>query len=402
MFERFAQNYFLFFFSIIPISIIVGPSISLVNILIIDFSFLLLILYKKNFSFIKKDAFKYLFLLYIYLIFNSLISLESEIGLNRNLGFIRIIILFIAINYFFYNREFLNKVLLIWFIIICFVVMDVYIEYFRGENILGYGKIYGYRVVSFFKDEPIVGGYVNAFYLILIGFLYDKIDKNHKNKILFLSIIFFISIFLTGERSNAIKAFLGLMFFYTFFREYKINQKIIFFIFELFILILSIFNSVYLKNRYISQIKASISENQKYFDLYKSGFEIFKQNKIFGVGNKNYRIVACDKKLKNPELLSKYICNTHPHQTYFEFLSEHGFVGTFIILFVFYKLLFKRFITSFRDMNYIQLGSLAYILLIFLPFLPSGAFFSDYAITLFALNLSIFYASSPKTNIFSR
>ena len=106
MFERFAQNYFLFFFSIIPISIIVGPSISLVNILIIDFSFLLLILYKKNFSFIKKDAFKYLFLLYIYLIFNSLISLESEIGLNRNLGFIRIIILFIAINYFFYNREF--------------------------------------------------------------------------------------------------------------------------------------------------------------------------------------------------------------------------------------------------------------------------------------------------------
>ncbi len=402
MFDRFVQNYFLFFFSIIPISIIVGSSISLINILIIDLSFLLLIFYKKNFYFIKKDAFKYLLLLYVYLIFNSFISLEPEIGIIRNLGFIRIIIFFVAINYFFHNKEFFNKILFIWLVIICLVVVDVYIEYFRGENILGYGKIYGYRVVSFFKDEPIVGGYLNAFYLILIGFLYNKFDKNHKNKILFLSIIFFISIFLTGERSNAIKAFLSLMFFYAFFKEYKIKQKIIFFIFGLLILILSIFNSVYLKNRYISQIKASISENQKYFGLYKSGFEIFKHNKIFGIGNKNYRIVACEKNLKNPELSSKYICNTHPHQTYFEFLSEHGFIGTLIILFIFYKLLLSRFITSFRNLNYIQLGSLAYIFLIFIPFLPSGAFFSDYAITLFALNLSIFYASSSKTNIFSR
>ena len=112
--------------------------------------------------------------------------------------------------------------------------------------------------------------------------------------------------------------------------------------------------------------------------------------------------MACEKNLKNPELSSKYICNTHPHQTYFEFLSEHGFIGTLIILFIFYKLLLSRFITSFRNLNYIQLGSLAYIFLIFIPFLPSGAFFSDYAITLFALNLSIFYASSSKTNIFSR
>ncbi len=39
MIDRIVKNYFLFFFSIIPISIIIGPSISLINILIIDISF---------------------------------------------------------------------------------------------------------------------------------------------------------------------------------------------------------------------------------------------------------------------------------------------------------------------------------------------------------------------------
>ena len=30
-----------------------------------------------------------------------------------------------------------------------------------------------------------------------------------------------------------------------------------------------------------------------YFQLYKSGFEVFKNYPIFGVGNKNYRIETC-------------------------------------------------------------------------------------------------------------
>ena len=60
-------------------------------------------------------------------------------------------------------------------ITIFIVSFDVYIESFTGKNILGFMvSIYGRRIVSFFKDEPIVGGYINAFYLILIGFLHTK------------------------------------------------------------------------------------------------------------------------------------------------------------------------------------------------------------------------------------
>ena len=65
-----------------------------------------------------------------------------------------------------------------------------------------------------------------------------------------------------------------------------------------------------------------------YFNLYKSGYKVFKNYPIVGVGNKNYRVETC-----NPDNNKfKYLCITHPHQLYFEFLSEHGLFGSIIVL----------------------------------------------------------------------
>ena len=402
MYNKFVNNYFIVLFSFFPISIILGPAISLINILLIDLSFLFLIFYIREFSFLKNKAVKYLFLLYFYLLFNSLISIDSTEGIYRNLGFIRIIILFVAVNYFFNKKVFFDKVFFIWLIIIFFVSIDVFLESYTGRNMLGYGELYGRRVVSFFKDEPIVGGYINAFYLILIGFLYNKFTIQHKNKILLLSIFFLFAIFLTGERSNAIKAFLGIIFFYAFFKEYKLKYKITYIVIGLIFFISIILNSQYFKLRYLNQVKNLFTEDKIYFNLYNSGYQVFKNNMFFGVGNKNYRVVTCDTKLDETNILTnKYACSTHPHQIYLELFSEHGLFGTIFILFIFYKLIFSKFISNFNRINYIQIGSLIYISLIFLPLLPSGAFFSDYAITLFGFNIAIFYAANPEMNIFS-
>ena len=51
-------------------------------------------------------------------------------------------------------------------------------------------------------------------------------------------------------------------------------------------------------------------------------------------------------------------------------------------------------------LSYLQLGSFIYLILVFLPILPSGAFFGDYSLTVFSLNLSLLYAVNKKTNIF--
>ena len=104
MYNKFINNYFIVLFSFFPIAIILGPAISLINILLIDLSFLFLIFYIREFSFLKNKAVKYLFLLYFYLLFNSLISIDPIEGIYRNFGFIRIIILFVAVNYFFNNK----------------------------------------------------------------------------------------------------------------------------------------------------------------------------------------------------------------------------------------------------------------------------------------------------------
>ena len=415
-------NYFFILFSVIPISIVVGPAVSLANILLIDLSFIFFIFYTKEFHFLKNKTFKIIILLYLYLIFNSLISQDFLIGANRNLGFIRFIILFTAFNYFFYTSKFFNKILAIWALTLFTICLDTYFESYTGKNILGYGD--GTRIFSFFRDEAIVGGYINTFYLMITGYFYFIFkDYPKKYKILFLiiSILLLISIVLSGERANTIKAFIGFFIFYLLNKNFVFKEKFISLVL-LIILLAGIYSSsYYLKLRYggqtFNQINskekiASLYENFLYFRINRSGLEVFKKYPIFGVGNKNYRLQnACtvnflenDGRNDGTDNMkgTLMLCQTHPHQIYVEFLSEHGVIGSIILLTIIFKLIFSKFSMALKSKNYLQLGCIVYLSTLFTPILPSGSFFNDYNLTLFLLNLSILYASNPQTNIFNK
>tara|TARA_B100000579_G_scaffold336277_1_gene287107 strand:+ start:392 stop:1621 length:1230 start_codon:yes stop_codon:yes gene_type:complete len=396
------NNYFLFLFCLLPISIIAGSSISLTNILLIDISFLIFLAFKKELNFLKSKAIKYLLLLYIYLIFNSFISIDYEIGLARNLGFIRFIILFVAFNYFFNQKSFLRNTLYAWSLIIVFILFDIFYESYIGKNIIGFGgDLYRDRIVSFFKDEPIVGGYIYSFYLIILGFLFHEFNQK-KNFIVFFSIIFLAAIILTGERSNTLKAFLAIFVFYSILREFDFKKKIIFFVTTIIVFSVLVLNSQFLKVRFVGQIQSYFTTNNLYFNIYKSGFEVYKNYKFFGVGNKNYRVETCQSEQLDLRKKEIYYCTTHPHQIYFEFLSEHGLFGTIFLFFIFYQLIFSRFKEIFKKNNYVQSGSFIYLMIVFVPLLPGGAFFGDYMLTMFMLNLSIFYSSNQSLNIFNQ
>jgi O-antigen ligase len=398
--NKYVYNYFLILFSFIPLSALIGSAVSVVNILLIDVSFLFLLIYKKNFKFLKNSAIFYLIILYLYLISNTFIAIDYSESISRNVGFIRLIILFIAFNYFFNQELFFEKMIKIWTIILSIVIFDVFVEFTFGKNLLGYGGLYGNRIVSFFKDEPIVGSYINGFFLIICGFVFNKYIKN--NYFLFLILTFFVvAIIITGERSNSIKALIGASIFLLVYKEIKPKPKIIFFICSSFLILMIILNSTFLKTRFYSQIKIGLNNDNLYFKLYKSGFNVFKNYPFFGTGNKNYRIETCsDKKTLIVRNQNEYICNTHPHQIYLDFLSEHGFFGTVILLFIFYKLIFSKIKKTFKENNYTKIGSLIFLIFVFAPIIPSGAFFNDYALTIFAINLSIFYASDKNMNIF--
>ena len=134
-----------------------------------------------------------------------------------------------------------------------------------GQNILGFGGgQYGQRIVSFFKDEPIVAGFVNGFYLIITGFLIQEFYKK-KNLIIAFSVIILVAFFLTGERSNSIKALMGLLIFYSVFKEYDFKKKMILFITLLVIFLTLILNSKFLKLRFIDQTYRLFTSDYRYF-----------------------------------------------------------------------------------------------------------------------------------------
>ena len=409
------QLYF-FLVSFIPLAMLFGPAISLINTIIIGITLLIFSFSKKIFYF-KKIEIILLLILYFYLIFNSLISIDKSIGINRNLGFVRFILFFIAINYLFYLTKNHKKIFNFWLFILSIFLFDIYFERFYGSNILGFGKIEidgvlqpnGDRVVSFFKDEPIAGSFLSGYMFILLGFIFSKLDKNNFSKFLSFLIltIFLVGVLITGERSNTIKVFVGCLIFLFIIDYIKLRTKflIVFLLIAIFSIIVSY--SDYIKMRYAGQIYNQLVDketrskfsNNLYIQLYKSGYAVFKNNPLLGVGNKNYRVETCDKKKK--DINQEYYCTTHPHQLYFELLSEHGIFGFLIVLSIIFFLIFRLIRIILLSKNYIQVGAFIYLIINFIPILPSGAFFSDFNLTLFMLNFSIMYAISKDTNIFS-
>ena len=81
-------------FSILPISIIIGSSFSLINTVLLGLSFVLIYFSKSNIKIIDFKPIFFLAILYFYLIFNSLISVDITSGIYRNFGFIRFILFF--------------------------------------------------------------------------------------------------------------------------------------------------------------------------------------------------------------------------------------------------------------------------------------------------------------------
>ena len=413
-------NFPIIFLTILPVSIILGPSISLINIILLSLMFFLK--YSKNVKIYlyDKNALTALIVLYFYLIFNSLISIEYSSGIFRNVGFLRFILFFLTINFIFYkfgHNEYLFK---FWTVIFLIVIIDIYVERFTGSNLLGYGRVqidgipqpHGPRVVSFFKTEPVAGAFATGFLFIISGYLIDSLKKKKDGLrifILFIILISLIGILITGERSNTIKAFLGIALFFLISDFLKWKIKIISFLVFLILISTTIYSSNYLQSRYLGsffdQLKTvenrkNFIENSQYLKLYRSGISVFKNHPVLGVGNKNYRIETCDRKKNN--IYKDYYCLTHPHQIYIELLSEHGVVGTMIILSIIFYLLFRLIGQIIKSQNQLQIGAFVFILINFVPLLPSGSFFSDFNLTLFMINFSLMYAVNKKTNIFQK
>ncbi len=397
------ENFLIIIFSLVPVSIISGNAVMEVNFLIITISFLIYLTFKKSLiDDIKKDySVRLLIILWIYLIFNSFLGEDLFNSIRRNVLFFKFILIFISFKYLLTKYDVLKKIIICWAVIILLVSFDIFFEFIFGFNMLGFeSPMKNERIVSFFKDELVVGSFLYSFIFMII---FSLIENSKVKTALIVGLIVSIAIILTGERSIVLKllfSYLIIIFFVQ--KNFKTKFFSIVFTVSLFLILL---NLNVIKQRYVDQINKDLNfENQnwknnlletKYLNQSVFSYEILKNNFYFGVGNKNYHKACINLKNTSDDNYVKSMaihCYTHPHQIYYEFFSEHGIIGTLIILIIFYRLLFidKKIKFSENKKKLIIILKI-YCLSSFLPIIPTGSFFSSFQLMLFFINYSFFY-----------
>ena len=402
------SNLLFFFFSLYPITFLLGNFA--INCFLIIFNILLIIGFVKKtctYKILNHHILYLLIFLFFFFILNLIFSNNFDLTYPRILKFILVIGSIMSFKHLLvsFNTSEVNKLYKIWSIIFLIVVIDIIFELIFKSNIIGLQSFMPGRVASFSGHELNIGHYFSAFCLIFLTFIYT----NYKN--IFFNLVIGISLitisFFIGERANFIRtliiisAFIFLIYKISFrYKVMSISALIIF-----FGIILNL-NSSY-KVRYYDQFTKVLTKDglSYYFDNtvygahYNVAKEIFKDNKFFGAGIKNFRVESFSEKYDDlNHKKNDRRANTHPHQVHFEFLAETGLVGylsfTIFICFSFYMAI-KNYL---KKKNLYQLSAIFYVLICLLPLLPSGSFFSTYAAGLFWLNYAVMVSYIDKSN----
>ena len=395
-------------FSFFPISFILGNSSINLNIILINILFLYNCYEFKSWAWLKDKFFRLLLIFYFYLIINSIIfhhltNYSNYDGLIRSFSFIKFIFLTYAFQQLVEDKKILDNIIKNWLVIISVIILDILFERIFGKNILGNVSPDATRIVSFFKDELVVGGLILCFGFLIAAYFLNK-NLGFKEKIFFNVFLFFVpfSIFITGERSNFIKSFIIFSIIIILIDKTKllINKKT-FSIFLILSLSTSIFFNESIRIKHTELFKRlSVTkdtnnfldkfQNIKYFSHFDVAIKIFKDFPVSGVSGKNFRNFCNEKKYFNKNIIfSNSRCSTHPHQVHFELLSEHGLVGYLFLFYLFFIFFKRNLIEANLSNNIFHYTSLIYLIVFFTPLLPGGAMFSTFNGALFWIIFSV-------------
>ena len=395
-----SQNNIFFLFAVFPLSIILGSLAINLNILIISLIFLYNLMMKKINHIIQSKIFLLLVFFLITLLINLIFTNDLGLSLPRVIKFFFVIFFIFSFKYTLLNlsdnqKEELYK---IWSIIFIFIVCDLMIEFYRGENIIGLKSVMpNVRLASFTGKESVIGNYFYGFVLIFLSYFYNNFSKMVSINLL-LAIFFIVISFLIGERANFIRTFSIIVLFIFFIYDFKVRNKILTLLVLSLLLISFINSNSKYKTRYFDQISmiftkngiSSYLNNSHYGAHYNVAKEIFKDNYFFGVGIKNFRIESAKDKYNNLKHPRNHMrVASHPHQLHYEFLSETGLFGYFSFLLFIFLSLYWSIKNYLIDKNIYQLSSILFILISLLPLVPTGSFLSTYTSSIFWINYAI-------------
>ena len=209
-----------------------------------------------------------------------------------------------------------------------------------------------------------------------------------------------IIIFLSGERASFFFLNFGAIYLILQMKYFKFFRSVLLVIALCLIVFISYYSPEY-KNRMIDvttkQLQKTVDTSTgeiEFFSsqhqlVYESAFRIFLDNKFTGIGPKNFRVICKDPKYfivdyKTTKQL-KSACETHPHNSYLQLLTETGIPGfafLFLLLLIVVYVSIKHFFYKHLKNNYIfsdyQLCLIVAIFISIWPIVPSGNFFNNW------------------------
>ena len=397
--------------AIIPL-LVLGPFfpdliVSLMSLWFIYFSF-------KNKLYYKfQNIFFYFFLAFcLVCIISSLISENILLSFESSLFYFRIGIFALLISYLIeQDKKILDYFYYSFLITYTALIIDGFVQYFIGFNIVGYELTID-RVSSFFNDELILGSYLVRLFPLFFALFIIKPNKKLLENYFAYSVFAcsYVLIFLSGERTSFFFLNLFIIFIVVFLKWGKLIRLIILFtsIIILFFLIL-VDNKYY--ERYISTTLKQFSFNTKNYQpkyifsaqhdsIYRTAWNMFLDKPLIGHGPKMYRIKCKEKKYA----VGLSACHTHPHNFYIQLLAETGLIGFIFLLSIFVYLIYlilkhiyrKIFYNQVNFSNY-QICLLGGLLITLWPLSPNGSIFNNYLMILYSLQIGFF--SIDKKNI---
>ncbi len=406
-----------FLLVILPIGLLFSNFLSEAIILIFIIIVLLNIDIKKIKQSLDDKVIYLLLFISLYLIINFFLNFDKNPSVSRSFLFIRFPLYAFTI---FLSIEFLGvklkNIFFFWLIILLIICLDLFYQYFNGENILGYKSIKQgdfNRLGGFLDDELKISNLIIYFFVPVFSFFHFYVVKNSFKNNFFLFLFFLLiysTIFLTGERANFITFNIFIFIYVIFFKLNKIFFSLLFITIPIFYFSSNIFDSNLTKRMTVKtytvykNVFTNRSDNgffykgNQYFAHYSTALEITKDYPFFGVGLKNFRKFCGDQKYINkvhPHMVLRN-CSTHPHNFYFEIMSETGFLGLLIFFISFTKIIYMLFKKSLKNHEYFLFGNTLIIFTFFVPFLPRGSFFTNWNAMIFWTVFGFCYYSYRK------
>ena len=359
----------IFLICLLPLALIFSIFVADLIVVILFISLFLSCFKNKNFSYFNNFYFKFFFLYWAYITIISFFSDNFIESFKSSFTYIRFIILpLVILHVIEKNGKFIKYFLYSLLAIFVLLIFDSLYEFIVGKNIFGYGGLEEGRLVSFFKDEYVLGTFINKLFFLIasLWFIFFN-DKNHKNNLIFIFFYFvcFSIVFLSGDRMPFLLFLIG-SFIFIIFSQFNIKMKLSFILFSLILIFSSLYFNQNLYDRVVKKTlremgsEKGLRENSSrlyYIDLGNNkkitfltqhqnylivNHKIFKENPIFGKGNKGFEFNCHKYKLDGSS------CSSHPHNIYLQLLSENGLIG-FLFFFTIFLWITYKFFNNFLN-----------------------------------------------------